>query len=234
MRGFFITGTDTEIGKTWVSCGLMRALAQQGLKVVGMKPVASGCLPTPQGMRNEDALRLQALSSLETAYEDINPYAFEPAIAPHIAAREAGVSICFQTIQQTAECLASEADYLVVEGVGGWRVPLGNDGDVAMLAKVLELPVILTVGVRLGCINHALLSAEAIQSDGLSLAGWVGNLVDPIAQRLEDNLQTLHDGIPAPCLGVVPFLSEYNSERLAECLNSNILLNLIENTVQGH
>ncbi len=224
MRGFFITGTDTEIGKTWISCGLMSALTQQGLRVVGMKPVASGCLRTPQGMRNEDALRLQALSSLEASYEDINPYAFEPAIAPHIAAREAGVSICFQTIQKTAERLADEADYLTVEGVGGWRVPLGDDGDVAALAKVLRLPVVLTVGVRLGCINHALLSAEAIQADGLSLAGWVGNIIDPVAPCLEDNLQALRNGIQAPCLGVVPFLSEYNPERLAGYLNSAFYL----------
>ena len=218
MRGCFVTGTDTEIGKTWVSCGLLTALAQQGQRVLGMKPIASGCQRTVEGLRSDDALYLQAASSITAPYHDINPYALEPAIAPHIAAREAGITIDFEQIRATAERLAGKVDHLVVEGVGGWRVPLGNDGDVAALAGMLGLPMILTVGVRLGCINHALLSAEAIQSDGLILAGWVANLIEPATQRLEDNLQTLRQRIKAPCLGVIPFLPDYNPERLAEFL----------------
>jgi dethiobiotin synthetase len=219
LRGFFVTGTDTGIGKTWVACGLLSALQQRGYAVIGMKPVASGCMHTPAGLRNEDALRLQALSSIQLPYEMLNPYAFEPPIAPHIAAREVGQKIAFERIRAIIESLGQGADYLIVEGVGGWRVPLGEEGDVGSLAAVLGFPLILVVGIRLGCINHALLSAEAVQAKGLALAGWIANVIDPATERLAENLQTLREAIVAPCLGVVPFLPQSQPEDLASYLN---------------
>lgn len=223
-RGFFITGTDTGIGKTWVSCALITALQRRGFTVIGMKPVASGCQWTPQGLRNDDALRLQGVSSLSLPYETINPYAFEPPIAPHIAAREAGIEINFARIRDQARELVRQADYLLIEGVGGWRVPLGREGDVARLASTLGLPVIMVVGMRLGCLNHALLTREAIAAEGLPLAAWVANLIDPQTERLRENLETLQAAIAAPCLGVIPFLREFQPLRMASCLDVEPLL----------
>ena len=223
LQGYFITGTDTGVGKTWVSCGLITALQRRHQRVIGMKPIASGCQRTPAGLRNDDALRLQAVSTVEVPYDSLNPYAFEPPIAPHLAAQEAGVEIAFTRIRALAEALALHADYLIIEGVGGWRAPLGRDGDVAALARVLNLPVVLVVGIRLGCLNHAFLSAEAILASGLPLAGWIGNLIDPHTERVTENLETLKQGIPAPCLGITPFLPAFAVEPLAACLHLEAL-----------
>ena len=223
LQGYFITGTDTGVGKTWVSCGLITALQRRNQRVIGMKPIASGCQRTPAGLRNDDALRLQAVSTVEVPYDSLNPYAFEPPIAPHLAAQEAGVEIAFTRIRALAEALALHADYLIIEGVGGWRVPLGRDGDVAALARALNLPVVLVVGIRLGCLNHAFLSAEAILASGLPLAGWIGNLIDPHTERVTENLETLKQGIPAPCLGITPFLPTFAVEPLAACLHLEAL-----------
>jgi len=224
LQGYFITGTDTGVGKTWVSCGLITALQRRNQRVIGMKPIASGCQRTPAGLRNDDALRLQAVSTVEVPYDSINPYPFEPPIAPHIAAREAGVEIAFARIRALAEALALHADYLIIEGVGGWRAPLCRNGDVAALAVALNLPVVLVVGIRLGCLNHAFLSAEAISASGLRLAGWIGNLIDPHTDRVTDNLETLKQGIAAPCLGITPFLPAFAIEPLAACLHLEALL----------
>jgi dethiobiotin synthetase len=224
LKGFFVTGTDTGIGKTWVSCGVITALQKHSQRVIGMKPIASGCQQTPQGLRNEDALLLQAASSVSIPYESINLYAFEPAIAPHIAAAEVGRDMDFSWICEMTEALTLHADYLVVEGVGGWRVPLGKQGDVGALASALKFPIILVVGVRLGCLNHAFLTADAIQGTGLTLAGWVANIVDPNTERLDDNLEALRVGIAAPCLGVTPYLATFEPEHLVACLHLDSLL----------
>jgi len=216
--GYFIAGTDTECGKTEVTLGLMQLLQSTGRRVAGMKPVASGAQPTSDGLRNDDALRIQAQCSRSTAYSLVNPYAFEPPIAPHLAARHAGVEIEFGVIGRTLEVLAADADLVVVEGVGGWRVPLGKEGDLSNMARDLGLPVVLVVGVRLGCINHALLTADAIVTSGVPLAGWVANLIDPAMLALEDNLSTLEERLPAPKLGVVPWLSPPAPHRVAEHL----------------
>ncbi len=202
-RGFFVTGTDTGVGKTRVSAGLIAALRGQGLRVAGMKPVASGCTATPAGLRNDDALALIAASGLDLPYEWVNPYKFAPAVAPHLAAAEAGVTIRFTAIEQALGRLAAQTDCVVVEGVGGWRVPLGQDGDVADLAMRLQLPVVLVVGLRLGCLNHAALTAADVHRCGLQLAGWVGNAIETGFERLDDNLKALGDSLAAPCLGVV-------------------------------
>ena len=200
-RGWFVTGTDTEIGKTHVACGLLRLLAGRGLQVAGFKPVATGCEVSMDGLRNADALALRDAGTVDVSYETVNPYAFVPPIAPHLAAREVGVAIRPEPILRAFAALNARADAVVVEGAGGWRVPLGEHWDIADLAATLDLPVILVVGVRLGCINHALLSAEAI---GPRLCGWVANAVQPDMAAMAGNLQTLQARMPAPCLGIVP------------------------------
>ncbi|TXH94982.1 MAG: dethiobiotin synthase [Pseudomonas sp.] len=207
-QAFFVTGTDTEIGKTTIAAGLLHAARMAGLSTAAAKPVASGCELTEAGLRNGDALALLGECSLPLRYEQVNPLAFAPAIAPHLAAREVGVDLTVASLAEPVRSvLALGADFTLVEGAGGWRVPLAGEQSLSDLAIALQLPVILVVGVRLGCINHALLSAEAILRDGLQLAGWVANLVDPHTSRLEDNLATLRERLPAPCLGFVPHLS---------------------------
>ena len=208
-HAFFVTGTDTEIGKTTIAAGLLHAARMAGLSTAAAKPVASGCVRTADGLRNDDALALLGECTLALRYDEVNPLAFEPAIAPHLAAREVGVLLDVAALQGPVQSvLDKQADFTLVEGAGGWRVPLAGDAALSDLAIALQLPVILVVGVRLGCINQALLTAEAIQRDGLTLAGWVANLVDPHTSRLEDNLATLAERLPAPCLGYVPRLAE--------------------------
>ncbi len=207
VRGFFITGTDTECGKTEITLGLMQYFQEWGEVVLGMKPVASGAEPTSRGLRHVDAVRIRYQATLATPYERVNPYAFEPSVAPHLAAERAGVRIGFRPIQTCYQELSAQANTVLVEGVGGWRVPLGPEGDVSDLAFALGLPVILVVGLKLGCINHALLTAESILTSGLSLAGWVANLREPEMLEQEANISTLKGRIAAPLLGIVPHLS---------------------------
>lgn len=207
-KAFFVTGTDTEIGKTTIAAGLLHAARLAGLSTAAAKPVASGCEQTAAGLRNDDALALLEQCSLALDYAEVNPFAFAPAIAPHLAAREAAVELSVARLRPTVQqVLARGADFTLVEGAGGWRVPLAGHETLADLAVALELPVILVVGVRLGCINHAVLTAEAIARDGLHLAGWVANIVDPQTSRLEENLATLAERLSAPCLGRVPRLA---------------------------
>ena len=199
-NGFFITGTDTEIGKTRFSVQLVQALRARGEQVAVMKPVASGAREIDGVLRNDDALALLAAAGNEQTYETCNPFCFAPPIAPHVAAREAGVRIDLQRIEDLARDLSRQADRLVVEGVGGWRVPLDGSADVATLAGRLQLPVILVVGLRLGCINHALLTAEAIRADGLNLIGWVANHIDPAASHVPQMIEAIDARIAAPRL----------------------------------
>jgi len=203
-RDFFVTGTDTGVGKTLVSAALLRALRGQGLAVAGMKPVASGAAPTPGGLRNEDALALAAESSRPWPYETINPYCFEPAIAPHLAAAEARVEIRLEPIVQAFRSLQAGSDTVIVEGAGGFLVPLGSRLSCADLPEALGLEIILVVGLRLGCLNHACLTVEAIARRNLHFSGWVGNQIEPGFGRLGANLEVLHQQLPAPCLGVIP------------------------------
>lgn len=215
---FFVTGTDTEVGKTTIAAGLLHAARRAGLSTAAAKPVASGCEMIAGGLRNSDALALLAECTLPMRYEQVNPFAFEPAIAPHLAAREAGVELSAERLAEPVRrMLALQADFSLVEGAGGWRVPLAGRENLSDLALLLGLPVILVVGVRLGCINHALLSAEAIERDGLRLAGWVANIVDPATSRLDENLATLGERLAAPCLGRVPRLPVASAAEVA-CL----------------
>ena len=201
---FYITGTDTGIGKTFASAALLHALRARGLRSVGMKPVASGCERIDGAWKNEDALALQAASEPGIEYADINPFALEHPLAPELAARDAGVEVVLQPILQAHARLAARCDALVVEGVGGWAAPLSASLMQADLVRALRVPVVLVVGLRLGCLNHALLTARAIAEDGLSLAGWIASHVDPAMARVEDNLTMLRERLPAPCWGVLP------------------------------
>lgn len=226
MRGVFVTGTDTGVGKTWVSTILIHALAHAGFKTVGMKPVASGSVPGAEGLRNDDALQLQTAANLSRPYEQVNPYAFAPPIAPHLAAREAGAHIELPRILAAFRELCTDAQAVVVEGVGGWQVPLGEHWGVPELARALGLPVVLVVGLRLGCLNHARLSADAIMDDGLELAGWVANGVDPDFERRRDNVATLERLIPAPLLAEFPWAPAASRDELAAHLDMERLLRI--------
>ncbi len=200
QRGWFITGTDTEIGKTFVACALLHALRHTGVTAVAMKPVAAGV--DEHGL-NEDVERLLAAASFAAPRTLVNPYGFRAAIAPHIAAEEEGRSIELPHIAASLSRLQTIADVVLVEGVGGFCVPLGATCDTADLAALLNLPLILVVGMRLGCINHALLTQQAIAARGLPLAGWVANRIDPAMSRFSENLAALQTRLPAPLLGVV-------------------------------
>ena len=202
-RAYFITGTDTEIGKTYVACALLHAFRRQGFSAVGMKPIAA---VTDAAGHNEDVEALGAAGSLVPARRLGKPYCVADPVAPHIAAAEAGVTIGPEPVQAGLQALGEMAEVVVVEGVGGFVVPLGENFDAADLAAALAIPLILVVGMRLGCLNHALLTVEAIRARGLPLAGWVANRVDPEMSRFEENLATLKSRIDAPLLGVLPYL----------------------------
>ena len=224
MNGLFVTGTDTDCGKTEVSLGLMLALQQRGLSVQGMKPVASGCERRGEGLRSSDARRLAAQASREAPYRLVNPYAFAPPVAPHIAAGPVGVDIELAVIRTCAEALAAQCDMLVVEGVGGWRVPLGPALFVSDLPRALGMPVVMVTALRLGCINHSLLTADGIRSSGSRLAGWVANQVNPRMQVREENLATLAALIDAPFLGLVPWMAAPEVREVAKRLSVDPLL----------
>jgi len=198
---WFIVGTDTEVGKTFVACAMLHALRNAGLDAIGMKPVAAG---TDAEGKNEDVESLLAASSRRLPHKLICPYLFQPAVAPHIGAAEEGRAIDIDRIVSSFESLRDSADCVLVEGVGGFCVPLGPHTDTADLAERLGLPVILVVGMRLGCINHALLTQQAIAGRGLKLSGWVANRIDPNMSRFEENLAALCERIDAPLLGIIP------------------------------
>jgi len=202
-QGVFVTGTDTGIGKTHSSVRLLRAHRALGRRAIGMKPVASGCRETTEGLRNEDADALIAASDPTPAYAECNPYALPLDVAPHLAARAAGIEIAIEPIALAYRQLVATADRLVVEGVGGWAVPLSATLMQADLVRALELPVLLVVGLRLGCINHALMSVRAIAGDGCSLVGWIANRIDPAMACADANIETLRERIHAPLLGVI-------------------------------
>jgi dethiobiotin synthetase len=217
---FFITGTDTDCGKTLVTQGFMHLCKLQGMTTAGMKPVASGGIAQTDGvLRNSDALMIQSCCSTSTPYQLINPYCFEPPVAPHLAADMSSTRIDLPIIQAAYSELAQQNEHMVVEGVGGWRVPLNDELDVAGLCQALRLPVVLVVGMKLGCINHALLTARSILSDDVPLLGWVANCVDPEMHLLEQNISTLQHLIPAPLLGTIPFLADISPTVIAKSLS---------------
>ena len=223
--GYFITGTDTGVGKTVVTLGLMQLLQDRGNTVVGMKPVAAGCEQTSAGLRNEDALRLQQQASIELDNAQINPWAFAPAIAPHIAAEQLGVRVDIEGIINKYKKLSCKSDCVLVEGAGGWLVPLNEDESLADLALHLNLEVIMVVGIRLGCLNHALLTAAAITASGCRLAGWVANQLPPLPECAQENINYLKSSISVPLLGVLPVMPVISTTAVAENLSLAALTN---------
>ncbi|MGH8754097.1 MAG: dethiobiotin synthase [Burkholderiales bacterium] len=221
---FFVTGTDTGVGKTMVACALLYAFARQGKSVVGMKPVTAGCEETPEGLRNNDVEQLIAASTIKAPRHMVNPYSLIPSIAPHIAAQQAGIEIKLAVIKTAFEQLRKTAEVVVVEGVGGFKVPLNSRQDSADLAGLLGVPVILVVGMRLGCLNHALLTSDAIEARGLKLAGWVANCIDPHMAALQENLRALEERLGGPPLAVFAFQPEFRPKELARELDIQSLM----------
>lgn len=222
-RAFFVTGTDTDVGKTCVAAGLLMAAKNMGLSTAALKPVAAGCEKTEQGLRNSDALLLQSVITQKLYYEQINPVALASPIAPHIAAQYEKRTLSCDRLVGFCRGVLNSADVTVIEGAGGWRVPLNPSETMADLANKLQLPVILVVGMRLGCLNHALLTYEAIVRDGLQVVGWIANCVDTNMLALTENIESLRARIPAVCLGVVPFLEDSSPENLSASLDADAL-----------
>jgi dethiobiotin synthetase len=219
FRSLFVTGTDTGVGKTVAASALVHRLRREGLRVAGMKPVASGCERTSDGLRNEDALALQAASDPHPDYADVNPYALEIPTAPQLAARAAGIRVDPVMLLAAHARLAARADLVVVEGAGGWLAPMDDGLDQGDFARAIEAPVVLVVGLRLGCLSHARLSARAIVDDGFALLGWIGNTVDPAFAERDAYVELLRDALPAPCLGVLPFAPGEDAAAMAEWLS---------------
>ncbi|MCW2258207.1 dethiobiotin synthetase [Providencia alcalifaciens] len=203
-KTYFVTGTDTEVGKTVASCALLQAATQLGFKTAGYKPVASGSELTPQGLRNSDALLLQANSDLLLTYDEVNPIVFEAPTSPHIISEKMGIPIDFTIMSDSLKQLQSKAQWVLVEGAGGWYTPLSTQKNYADWVIEQQLPVIMVVGIKLGCINHALLTAESIKLSGLTLVGWIANEIEPTGVYQVEYLATLNRLITAPCLGTIP------------------------------
>lgn len=220
---YFVTGTDTGVGKTLVSCALLHAFAAQGKRVVGFKPVAAGC---DEDDHNEDAIQLRDASTVRASYGQINPYCFPHPIAPHLSARHAGSRIDFSRIFASYDELAGQSDVVIVEGVGGFCVPLNEKQDSVDLTKQLDIPVILVVGMRLGCLNHALLTLRAIADAQIECAGWVANVLDADMPALQENIDALRERIQAPLLGVIPFQLQPDARAAATHLDISSLVEL--------
>ncbi|MFO7603430.1 MAG: dethiobiotin synthase [Gammaproteobacteria bacterium] len=221
MKGILITGTDTGVGKTRVAQIIVHILQQQYARVGVMKPVASGAVFQNGLLQNEDAIALQKTCHTSLPYALINPYCFAPAIAPHIAAELEGVEIDLRHIQSCYENIARQVDVVVVEGAGGWQTPLNAQQSIETLGQHLAIPVVLVIGLRLGCLNHALLTMSALHRSGVSILGWVGNCIDPEYQYLDKNIHSLKQRISAPCLGILPYTTTPDIAALATCLAVN-------------
>lgn len=217
-QSWFITGTDTEIGKTWCTLAFIQHLKNQGLRVAGMKPIASGCHHCEAGFKNSDAEQILAISSLDVPYDWVNPYAFAPPIAPHLAAAKIGQTIELANIIEKYQQLSAQADAVVIEGVGGWRVPINATQSLKDLVLTMDAQVILVVGLRLGCINHALLTAETIRSDGCTLAGWIANPIVPDFDG-QASIDTLRERLKTPLLAKMPYLVSQNIRQLTEAMS---------------
>ena len=215
-QGYFITGTDTDVGKTWATIALMRYFKSQGKTVVGMKPVAAGCFTQDGQLKNEDALLIQENASLQIDYDLINPYAYALAISPHIAGIHNPVKLA--KVLEGFTCLKDRAEIILVEGAGGWYAPLNESEDISDLAKALALPVILVVGIKLGCISHAKLSWQAIQNSELPCAGWIAVCLDPSMQKLDETIFTIKMALNKPLLGVMPYMDKADFDLLAQQL----------------
>jgi len=223
-RGFFITGTDTDVGKTVAALKLISAFQQKGHTVAAMKPVSAGCEKTKDGLRNNDAVQLIQQSCIQLPYDTVNPYAFEPAIAPHIAATEKNMEMDIDTIVQAYRKIARQADIVIVEGAGGWLVPFNATHTMADIATVLKLDIILVAGIKLGCISHTLLTVQSIMQQNQNLAGWVSNHIQPNTLRIEKTEETLRNKVPAPQLGTIRFGEHKTLDEQTSSLTIDTLL----------
>lgn len=225
LKSFFITGTDTEVGKTYVTVALLNAIRKQGLRTLALKPIAAGCELQENEWVNDDALQLSHAMTEHLPYQQLNPVALKSAIAPHLAAQQEGRRLSAERLAGMIRgALMTPADVALIEGAGGWLVPLNERETLADLVRKLEIPVILVVGIRLGCLNHALLTVQSIAACGLPLAGWVANCIDPRAAMVEENIATLKSRIGAPCLGEIPWHNPESSLNCADFINTNALL----------
>ncbi len=225
-KGYFITGTDTAIGKTFVSCALLNAFANKGVNVGAMKPIAAGCDQTVNGWRNDDALQLMKHTNIELSYQQVNPVALPSPIAPHLATEYLNQTVTVEKLTGYFENIKNSADYFIVEGAGGWLVPLNDNESMADIPKAFRLDIILVVGMRLGCLNHALLTAAAIEQSGNHLIGWVANTIGPGMLMIEKNILTLRRSIKAPLLGTLPHMDTKEVNTASQKLDIDFLLEL--------
>lgn len=218
-NAFFVAGTDTEVGKTVASRAILHAAGSANIKMAGYKPVASGSAPTDEGMRNSDALYIQDASVVELAYDEVNPYAFEAAVSPHLAAEQENRVIDFDTLSQGLDHLKSKSEVVLVEGAGGWRVPVSRTDFLSSWVKQEKLPVVLVVGVKLGCLSHAILTAEAIKNDGLELVGWVANRINPGTENYAEIIRMLEENLPGQKLGEIPYMPGIKKRDLSKYID---------------
>ncbi|CAE6905086.1 8-diaminopelargonic acid (DAPA) to form an ureido ring [Vibrio sp. B1FLJ16] len=223
---FFIAGTDTDVGKTVASKAILQALAAKGLSTIGYKPVAAGSEKTEQGLRNDDALHLQKVATVEAAYDDINPYALELPTSPHIAAKHEHVTIEYNVLSEKLAQHKARADVVLVEGAGGWRVPVSDTDSLSTWVKQEQLPVVLVVGIKLGCLSHALLTAETIRADGLNLIGWVASRVNPGTEHYAEIIEMLEERLDTPKIGEIPYVPSAKRQELGKYIDVEPLLNL--------
>ncbi|SHO58543.1 dethiobiotin synthase [Vibrio quintilis] len=224
IDALFIAGTDTDVGKTVASKAILQAMAARDIKTIGFKPISAGCEKTEHGFRNSDALHLMKVATCETDYSDVNPYALELPTSPHIAANYENVTIDFNVLSDKLSQHKEQADFVLVEGAGGWRVPVSDHDYLSSWVKQENLPVILVVGITLGCLNHAILTAESIRADGLNLAGWVANRINPGTVHYAEIIAKLENTLDAPKLGEIPYVPSAKRKELGRYINIEPLL----------
>lgn len=219
IKAFFVAGTDTDVGKTVASRAILHAAGKANIQIAGFKPVASGSKITEAGIRNSDALYLQEASVVPLTYDEVNPYAFEAPISPHLAAEQEHRSIDFAVLSQGLADVQQKADMVLVEGAGGWRVPVSHDDCLSSWVKQEKLPVVLVVGVKLGCLSHAMLTAETIEHDGLEIVGWVANRINPGTEHYAEIIQMLEQKLPGKKLGEIPYMPGIKKRNLADYID---------------
>ena len=223
IDAFFIAGTDTDVGKTVSSKAILDALNMKGLNTAAYKPVAAGSEDKGEGVQNSDAIHLRSVANVELSYEEVNPYALLLPSSPHIAAEAEGVVIDYSVLSQGLAVLKAKSDVVLVEGAGGWRVPVSKDDCLSTWVKQEKLPVVLVVGIKLGCLSHAMLTAEAIQHDGLEIIGWVANRVNPGTEHYAEIIAMLEDKMPAPKLGEIPYMPSVKRKNMGKYINLDVL-----------
>ncbi|MDD9194983.1 dethiobiotin synthase [Aliivibrio sp. S3MY1] len=223
IDAFFVAGTDTDVGKTVSSKAILDALDMKGLNTAAYKPVAAGSEDKGEGVQHSDAIHLRSAANVELSYEEVNPYALLLPASPHIAAKAENVVIDYSVLSQGLAALKEKSDIVLVEGAGGWRVPVSKNDCLSTWVKQEKLPVVLVVGIKLGCLSHAMLTAEAIQHDGLEIIGWVANRVNPGTENYAEIIKMLEDKMPAPKLGEIPYMPSTKRKNMGKYINLDVL-----------